>query len=164
MVFTTILAVTPAHATVTPILLVLPFDMTDTSGEALARPVEYEGRLVTLASYLSKALANGHIYTVVDPTPIETAIATARSTQALSECNGCERDLARRAGADRVLVGQVDKVSTLIGNLTLRIAEVKTGRVVFARTVSFRGDTDEAWQRAARSFVRYLKEIPMQER
>jgi hypothetical protein len=162
--FAAILAATPARAAVTPTLLLLPLDMIDTSGEAPQRAVEYEGRLAALTSYLSKLLADGRVYTVVDPMPIDTAIATARSTQPLSECNGCERDLARLVRADRVLVGQVDKVSTLIGSLTLRIADVKTGQVVFARTVSFRGDTEEAWQHAARFLVRYLKEIMVQKR
>jgi hypothetical protein len=166
MVFIAILifSVTPAHSAMPPTLLVLPLDMIDTSGETPPRAAEYEGRLVGLASYLSKVLAGERVYALVDPTPIDTAIATARSTQPLSACNGCERDLAGLVHADRVLVGQIDKVSTLIGSLTLRIANVETGQVVFARTVSFRGDTDEAWQRAAQSLARYLKATMMQER
>ena len=88
----------------------------------------------------------------------------ARSAQSLAECNGCERDLARLAGADRVLVGEVDKVSSLIGSLTIRIADVETGRIIFGRAVSFRGDTYEAWQHAMRFLVRELEKSVAQAR
>jgi len=147
-----------------PALLILPLDMFDTSGEIPARTQEYDDRLASLTSYLTRSLADERIYSVVDQHPISAAIASARATQRLSECNGCERDLARLVRADRVLVGEVDKISTLIGNLNLRIVDVATGRVVVARTLSFRGDTDEAWQRAGDFFVRDLKQIPAQAR
>jgi Protein of unknown function (DUF2380) len=56
-----------------------------------------------------------------------------------------------------VLIGAVDKVSTLIGSLRLSIVDVATGQSTFSRVLGFRGDTDEAWQRAARFFVRDLE-------
>jgi hypothetical protein len=58
----------------------------------------------------------------------------------------------------------VDKVSTLIGSLRLNIEDVATGRSVFSRVLSFRGDTDDAWQHAVRFFVRDLQAAPPQER
>ena len=74
--------------------------------------------------------------------------------------NGCERDLARLVQADRVLIGAVDKVSTLIGSLRLRIVDVATGQSIFSRVLGFRGDTDEAWQRAARFLSAIWKRLP----
>ena len=53
-------------------------------------------------------------------------------------------------------MGRIDKISPLIGNLTLWISNVETGQVVFTRTVSFRGDTDDAWQHAVRFLIRDL--------
>jgi hypothetical protein len=61
------------------------------------------------------------------------------------------------AHVDRVLVGRIDKISTLIGNLTLRILNVDAGQRVFAQTVSFRRDTDEAWQHTVRFLIRDLR-------
>ena len=158
------LAAMSARAAPLATLLVLPLDMVDTSGETPSRAKEHEDRLKVLAAYLSNALAEDQVYSIIDPMPIGAAIAATRSTQPLAECNGCERDLGRLLHVDRVLVGRVDKVSTLIGSLFLRVIDVKSGRIVFNRTISFRGDTDEAWQHAARFFVRYLKEIPLEER
>ena len=91
---------------------------------------------------------------------IGSEIDKARATQPLDRCNGCERDLARLVHADRVLIGAVDKVSTLIGSLRLRIVDVATGQSIFSRVLGFRGDTDEAWQRAARSLSAIWKRLP----
>jgi hypothetical protein len=162
--FTAMLSVMSARAADPPSLLVLPLDMVDTSGETPSRAKEHDDRLKLLATYLSNALADDQVYSIIDPTPIGGAITLSRSTQPLAKCNGCERDLGSLLRADRVLVGQVDKVSTLIGDLSLRVVDVKSGQIVFGRTISFRGDTDEAWQHAARFFVRYPKETPMRER
>jgi hypothetical protein len=145
-----------------PTLLILPFDMVDTSGETPSRAQEHEDRLHALASYLSETLNEEGAYTLVDPTPIHAEIDRMRNSQALSECHGCERDLARLVHSDRVLFGEINKVSTLIGSLHLSIINVATGELVFSRVLSFRGDTDKAWQHAARFFVRDLKTIPVQ--
>ena len=144
-------------------LLVLPLEMVDTSDETPSRAKEHEDRLLALAQYLSKALGENGNYAIVDPTPIRAQINKARIVR-LSECNGCELDLARLVHADRVLIGEVDKVSTLIGSLHISIVDVATGQQVFSRALSFRGDTDEAWQHAARFFVRELQATAVQQR
>ena len=132
-----------------------------------ARPAhtnKHDDRLRSLTSYLTKSLLDERVYSIIDAQPIDAPINSARSTQTFSKCNGCERDLARLVHADRVLVGEVDKVSTLIGNLNLRIIDVATGRIIFARAVSFRGGTGKAWQHAGRFFVRELKQGSVQAR
>jgi hypothetical protein len=164
IVASVLLAVILVHAADKPTLLILPLDMVDTSGETPSHAQEHENRLSALAQYLSKALGEDGGYDIVDPRPISATIDKARSTQLLGECNGCERDIAKLVYADRVLIGGVDKVSTLIGSLRLSIINVSTGQRVFSRVLSFRGDTDEAWQRAARFFVRDLEATVAQQR
>jgi hypothetical protein len=152
----------PAWGMAPPSLLVLPLDWVDTSGEIPSHANEHADRLAELRQYLSRSLAQAGIYAVVDPTPIAADIAHARAAQPLDACNGCEQDLARLVHADRVLVGEVDKVSTLIGSLRLSIVDVANGQTVFARALSFRGDTDTAWDRAVQFFVRDLAASPPQ--
>ena len=154
----------PASATPTPSLLMLPLDWVDTSGETPSHAKEHADRLAELGQYLSRLLANAGLYAIVDPTPIAADIEHVRATQSLDACNGCERDLARLVHADRVLVGEIDKVSTLIGYLRLNIIDVGSGRIVFARVLSFRGDTSTAWERAAQFFVRDLTTAQPQRR
>jgi hypothetical protein len=152
-----VLATNSAWAAAIPTLLVLPLDMVDTSGETPSHAQEHTDRLAALTQSLSKELGARGLYAIIDPTPIGARIDKARAAQPLDECNGCELDLARLVHADRVLTGEVDKVSTLIGSLRLRIVNVATGRAVFARVVGFRGDTDEAWQHAMRFLVHDLE-------
>ncbi len=154
--FLTWLFAVPAWATQPPSLLILPLDWVDTSGETPSHAKEHAARLAALGEYLSRLLAKTGLYAIVDPTPITADIEHARATQSLDACNGCERDLARLVHADRVLVGEIDKVSTLIGYLRLNIIDVGGGRIVFARVLSFRGDTDTAWENAIQFFVRDL--------
>ncbi len=151
-----LLPTVPGRTAEVPTLLVLPLDMVDTSGEIPSHAEEHEDRLAALALYLSNELRAHGLYAIVDPTPIRTEIDKARAAQPLADCNGCERDLGRLAHADRVLTGEVDKVSTLIGSLHLKIVDVATGHNVFDRVLGFRGDTDDAWQHAVRFFVRDL--------
>jgi hypothetical protein len=153
-----LLSSAPDRAADIPTLLVLPLEMVDTSGETPSRVKEHEDRLAALTRYLSKELEAHRLYAIIDPTPIGTEIEKARATQPFDKCKGCERDLARLVHADRVLIGEVYKISTLIGSLRLNIVDVGTGQSVFSRGLDFRGDTDEAWQHAVRFFVRDLEE------
>jgi len=139
-----------------PTLLVLPLEMVDTSGETPSRADEHQDRLAALTHYLADELAAWGLYATADAAPIGAAIEQARAGQPLDRCNGCERELARMLHADRVLIGELDKVSTLIGSLHLIIIDVPTGRPVVDRTLGFRGDTDDAWRHAVRFFVRDL--------
>lgn len=158
------LAAVPAWATSAPSLLILPLDWVDTSGETPAHAKEHADRLTDLGQYLSRSLAQASIYSIVDPAPIAVEIEHAHATQSLDACNGCELDLAKLVHADRVLVGEIDKVSTLIGAMRLNIIDVASGRTVFARVLSFRGDTDTAWDKAIQFFVRDLSATKQQQR
>ena len=51
-------------------------------------------------------------------------------------------------GTGYYTVGVVHKSSTLILQLWARLVDAHTGRDVFSCNLNFRGDTDEAWQRA----------------
>jgi hypothetical protein len=147
-----------------PTVLVLPLEMVDTSGEPATGSKEHEDRLAASTRYLSLQLGSHGLYTIIDPTPIDAEIDKARAIQSLDNCNGCELDLARLVHAERVLIGEFHKVSTLIGSLHLTIVAVATGQSVFRRELGFRGDTDEAWRHAVRFFVRDLEETAAQQR
>ena len=120
--------------------------MVDTSGETPSRAKEHEDRLTALTLYLSRELGAHGLYAIVDPISIGSEIDKARATQPLDRCNGCERDLARLVHADRVLIGAVDKVSTLIGSLRLALSMSRPAKAfsaacwVFAATRMRRGN------------------------
>jgi hypothetical protein len=106
----------------------------------------------------------GGIYAVVDATEIRAEIDAARARQPLSACNGCELRLARAVDADRVLTGQVNTVSSLVLSLWVDIKDTGTGRPVAHKVLDFRGDNDEAWQRATDYLGRAIEQLPPDER
>jgi len=66
-----------------------------------------------------------------------------------SPCAG--DDLARAAsaaGATMLVVGGIQKMSTLVQLAKVAVIEIGPARVVFDRRYTFRGDNDEAWNRA----------------
>jgi hypothetical protein len=140
--------VSPAVAGDTrPALAVLPFEINDTSGE-VGTSARHEPMLGALTAFVGDRLAASSLYSVVQKEKVAAAIAVTNSGTYLRNCNGCELDIARRAGADQVMIGWIWKVSTLIGTLHIEIKDVATGRTTYAHVFDFRGDNDKAWQRA----------------
>ena len=82
---------------------------------------------------------------VAIPPEIGREIATGPE---ISGCNGCERDFARRIGANWAAWGTVQKVSNLILNINVYVEDAEAGKMEFVRSVDIRGNTDEfmaAW-------------------
>ena len=59
---------------------------------------------------------------------------------------------AAQGGAKILIIGKIHKLSTLVQGARAAAIDTDTGRIVLAKLLSFRGDSDEAWQRAE-SFV-----------
>ena len=57
---------------------------------------------------------------------------------------------ASQASAQIVIIGAIHKMSTLVQHVQIAAIDTTSQRVVFRKFFSFRGDNDEAWQRAAR--------------
>ena len=74
---------------------------------------------------------------------------------AVSDCNGCGRDFAKRIDADQVAWGTVQKVSNLILNINVYIEDVRTGKPYFTKSVDIRGNTDESWRRGLDYMLRH---------
>lgn len=141
-------------------LLVLDFEIVDTSGEPLDQRAEHAKRLRLVRETIANEVAARNMYVVEDNGKIGAEIAAVLEHQHLRACNGCEIDLARHAGADLVLTGQVYKVSTLIMYMRVLMTDVATGARLFERTFDFRGDSDQSWLRAARYVVNRIAEHP----
>jgi hypothetical protein len=126
-----------------PRLAVFGFALINTSLQPTA-PAENQ-RIRALDNRLRERLnRSGRFELVAIPADIEREIAAAPR---IGSCNGCERDLARRVGADWAVWGTVQKVSNLILNINLYAEDAASGRFEFARSVDIRGNTYESWQR-----------------
>lgn len=94
------------------------------------------------------------IINVMDDGLAIDAINSASEIYQLQRCNGCELALAKKLGASYVIVPWVFRMSILVQTMFLEVRDVETGKVLIHMGRSFRGNTEEAWQRAMDSLVR----------
>jgi hypothetical protein len=115
-------------------LAIADFAYVDTSGETADQTAAHRHRLDALMAALKRDLAakgSFHLVTVpADATPPEQFRAAAQ------------------AGARILLVGGIHKLSTLVQWAKVEAVDVKANRVIFDRLFTFRGDSDDAWERA----------------
>jgi hypothetical protein len=97
-----------------------------------------------LENLLRERLASSGRFAIAEVSP-ELQQEIARGTD-IRDCNGCERDYAKRAGADWAAWGTVQKVSNLILNINLYMEDAQTGKLEFVKSVDIRGNTDESWR------------------
>jgi hypothetical protein len=122
------------------------------------QPAE-EKRLEMLDIILRDQLAGAGRFSFVAIPPEVQRQAVAGS--GIPNCNGCERDLAEKIGAEWVAWGTVQKVSNLILNINLYMEDVQTGRIEFAHSVDIRGNTDESWRHGLNYMIQnYVLEQP----
>ena len=129
-------------------IAVIDFDYVDTSGEERDQRKEHEARLDAFMRALRDDIATRGSFRLVTPACTPNPCALAGSTV------GDVLAAARDAGADILLIGGVQKMSTLVQWAKFSLIDVKAGTAVFDRLVTFRGDSDEAWRRAEAFTVR----------
>jgi len=110
-------------------------------------------RLVRIGEEFQQQLGDSGQFRLVQPdAAVEKQLAAA--TQTPGECGGCEIDYGRELGADIVAWLRVQKVSNLILNMNVYVADVKSGKALLIRSVDVRGNTDESWSRSLRYLVK----------
>ncbi|MCB1906625.1 MAG: DUF3280 domain-containing protein [Rhodocyclaceae bacterium] len=135
-------------------LLLLDFELIDEQAGVTPFP-EAAARLAMAGERLRERLGEAGIYAVLDDAPIADALLAARRANlTLLDCKGCELDLARQLGAERVMLAWVQRVSNLILNLNIEVRDVTTGRTLLNKSVDMRGNTDRSWRRAVDFVVR----------
>ncbi|MGQ0673159.1 MAG: DUF3280 domain-containing protein [Hyphomicrobium sp.] len=68
--------------------------------------------------------------------------------QSIGECGGCEIEFGKQLKAERVAWIRVQKVSNLILNMNVYMADVATAKMTFVRSVDMRGNADETWTKS----------------
>ena len=68
----------------------------------------------------------------------------------LHDCNGCEADLAKKAGAEVAVIGVVDKLSDSLLSIRIFVRDVASGELKKGASAEVRGNTDELWLRGVR--------------
>jgi hypothetical protein len=81
-----------------------------------------------------------------------------KTSHEMRACNGCELDIAKALGAERVALCWVQKVSNLILNVNIEVRDAASGATLYAKSVDIRGNTDESWLRGVRRLVDNVQE------
>jgi Protein of unknown function (DUF2380) len=72
----------------------------------------------------------------------------------IGSCGGCEFDYGKQFGVDDAAWIVVQKVSDLILNINVYMADVAATKLKFVHSVDIRGDTDESWVRGLTYLVK----------
>lgn len=138
-----LLASSQAHAAAPARIAIADFDYVDTSGEVRDQRAAHGAQLKTLGHEIIAALAHsGRFAPVPLACPAPPCSADNLDQDAITHA-------ARAQNARFVVFGGVHKMSTLIQWGHIEVMDVATGKRLLARTVTFRGDTDDAWHHAA---------------
>jgi len=127
------------------------FAFKDTSGEVKDQTAEHARRLQALNQAVRHGLAQN--------SKIKTVPLACQN----DKCNAAEPGLevladdAKKAGASHLLFGEVHKMSTLVGWIKYAMVDLNQNTSVCERTLSYRGDNDQAWQHAAKFAVRDIE-------
>lgn len=116
-------------------------------------------RIALIASvFKAKLEASGRYQFVSLPADAASKIAAGPEVGA---CGGCEFGYGKALGADTVAWIVVQKVSDLILNINVYMADVAAKKMAFVHSVDIRGDTDESWTRGITYLVKnYLLPAP----
>jgi hypothetical protein len=103
-------------------------------------------RIAMIEKQFVSSLEGSHTYSVVPLT--DDIRAKIQSGQSVGSCGGCEAAFGKELKADRVAWMEVQKVSNLILNMNLYMADPATDKMTFLKSVDIRGNTDESWSRS----------------
>lgn len=142
-------------------ILVLDFEMIDTSNEPTDQREDHARRLQIARDAIAHSLSAHETYVVLDRTPIQSDIEAVLKQTYLRTCNGCEFDLARKLGADLVLLGVINKVSLLILSMNISILRVADRELIFHQGFDFRGDSDRSYEKTGKYIADRLARTPV---
>lgn len=149
--------VTAAHRRT---ILVLPFDLYDFSLDQ--RPVTVvplRRWVAAFAGQVSHQLRHDAALRVLGGRASAAAFRKVHEDyRHPTTCHACMISIARRAGADMVVIGQVRKLSNLITFFTAQVDDVRTGRVLHDVNMRADGaDTDVMWKHIAQSVAHRIE-------
>ena len=136
--------------------VIFPFDLIDQQQQfeigLMPKGLDPEDkrRLQIITDELVKRIKEGGYYEVVDSGPIAKDI---EDKAPMYRCNGCEDDLARKAGADIAFIGTVRKASDVLFTVSIYIRDVAKEKVIRQGSSEIYGNTDKMWLRAVNYIV-----------
>ena len=137
-------------ATSAPIATVIAeFDNLDTAGESAERTAAHAARVHAFAGALGHSLSTEKFEIVALSCTRPVCSPKDMPSEAFLQA-------ARDSGARLVVYGAIQKMSTLVQIGVVQAIDMKSDKVVLNQHITFRGDSDEAFRRAATFVTDYL--------
>ena len=115
-------------------------------------------KLSKFSEHLRNELNDKTQFNIINDADSLAKVKAFDEKQDLHYCNGCEITLAKELGAELVIVPNVFRMSHLISTLHVEFKEVESGKLIKRKSYDFRGNTDQAWERAIKYAMRDLKD------
>ena len=106
---------------------------------------------MTLETDLLRKMLTERGLVIVDTSPQAAAIA---KNLPLSQCNGCDQDIAKALGADIEVTTAVQQSAAAIFNLSGSVKDVATNRVLRSGVVDIRGEGEDVWNHGLKFLVK----------
>lgn len=134
------------------------FAYKDTSGEVRDQTAEHRARLDLFNRLLRETVQSGGKFNFLEfqCQTAECAVEDGVAPRALAEN-------AARAGARYLVVGGVQKMSTLVQWARVSVLDLESRKAVLDRLYTFRGDTEDAWRHAALFVARQVNELRLKD-
>lgn len=121
---------------------------TSTEGAINGTREDETARVAMIADYIAADLTARGFDLIAPPDDIQPPIKNP------VHANGQDTKVAREAGADYAIAGEVQKVSNLILSMNLVLRDVATGEMVRGQSVDIRSNTDDSWLRGIRYILK----------
>ncbi|AFI84934.1 hypothetical protein Q7A_2120 [Methylophaga nitratireducenticrescens] len=115
-------------------------------------------KIAKFSEHLRNELNDKTQFNIINDADSLAKVNAADEKQDLHHCNGCEITLAKELGAELVVMPNVFRMSHLISTLHVEFKEVASGKLIKRKSYDFRGNTDQAWERAIKYAMRDLKD------
>ncbi len=109
-------------------------------------------RMQMVEEIFKEKLKEAGLYSFIDlPRQMQDRIEKG---QPIGECGGCEISYGKELGVEHIAWIRIQKVSNLILNMNVYIANVETEKMTFVRSVDIRGNTDETWAHSIKWLIK----------
>lgn len=142
-----LIALSPLGAAAETIAL-FPVKFLDTSKESRDQNDEHERRLALISKVVAEGLAQASQVEQLDAETVAAACTPEKVP--------CLIELAKTRKADVAVFLVIHKSSTLIMQQFVQVVDLKAEKVIYDRNVSFRGDSDQSWEKAGGFLAREI--------
>lgn len=136
-------------------LVVMAYQLIGDKGNAKIDS-EHQQRLAMADAKLREGLQQKPQYALIGSGEAKAYSQKVADAHHNNSCQSCEVAFAKAINADLILAPWVYRVSNLVLAMNFELIDVNNNKRVYQKTLDFRGDNDQSWQRAISYFLEQI--------